>query len=545
MHIRWWQSIRWRLALGSTLVALLATGLLALAANLAIIQYYGVDQQNRLADLSTANAQSIGTLYAKHGMLQAAVMRIFSRSLATGGIIKSRQGESYLLYVFDRNGNPIYPTLRTLRPSTARNTLSQLVLALHHPNSSNQNINRLRDGVLQAEEGITTPGEIGRSGIGVIRPFIVRPIMSDGPDGGPVVGILVMIPTSAAENTIPQFVAAVGQAVIFASIAVALLAAIAAIIFSQSITRPLSTLTRTARVLASGDYDVRVASDEGGELGELAHTFNEMADQLKRDVEELRRQELWRRELIMNITHDLATPLTAIAGLGESLLDGVNQDREDYEATGRVIVRETLRLRRLVKDLHVMAKMEAGVLPLQRRPLRLAGLADEVLAVLAQEFERANVEPLNAVPYELPLVEADHDMLTRVLSNLCDNALRHTPAGGTVTIEARQVERALLLVSVVDTGEGIAPEALPRVFERFYRADGARQSNTGGSGLGLAIVRAIVEAHGGNVYAANRPGAGAEISFTLPVAKISEQLITQPLGVRNRSIVDVKTMPLS
>src|SRR5437868_14042003 len=107
-----------------------------------------------------------------------------------------------------------------------------------------------------------------------------------------------------------------------------------------------------------------------------------MAAKLANDMNELRRQELLRRELIMNITHDLATPLTAIAGLGESLVDGVNQDREDYEQTGRVIVRETLRLRRLVEDLHIMAKVEAGAMQAQRKPLRLAALVDEALAVL-------------------------------------------------------------------------------------------------------------------------------------------------------------------
>src|SRR5207247_11085772 len=114
-----------------------------------------------------------------------------------------------------------------------------------------------------------------------------------------------------------------------------------------------------------------------------------MAGRLEKDVDELRKHEFWRRELIMNITHDLATPLTAIAGLGESLVDGVNQNREDYEATGRIIVRETLRLRRLVKDLHMMAKVEANAVQPQRQPVRLAALVDEVLAVLVTEFERA------------------------------------------------------------------------------------------------------------------------------------------------------------
>src|SRR5205814_8097091 len=124
-----------------------------------------------------------------------------------------------------------------------------------------------------------------------------------------------------------------------------------------------------------------------------------MATRLEKDVDELRKQEFWRRELIMNITHDLATPLTAIAGLGESLVDGVNQDREDFEATGRIIVRETLRLRRLVQDLHLMAKVEAGAMQPQSKILRPAAVGDEVLAGPAPGFERANWEPLHNVPF--------------------------------------------------------------------------------------------------------------------------------------------------
>ena len=164
-----------------------------------------------------------------------------------------------------------------------------------------------------------------------------------------------------------------------------------------------------------------------------------------------------------------------------------------------------------------------GIQP-QWKSVRLAALVDEVLAVLATEFERANVEPLNAIAYHLPLVQADPDMLMRVFSNLCDNALRHTPPGGTVTFDAVQYG-SQLVVSVADSGEGIPTGALPRVFDRFYRADSSRQAMTGGSGLGLAIVRAIVEAHGGTIWAENVPNSGAALLFTLPLAS-SEQAST-------------------
>lgn len=517
---RWWQSIRWRLALGSMLVALVATALLALAALLAIIHFYGADQQSRLTNIATVSAQNIGTNYAQaKNNLRLTVVTVFPHAqygnFSNTGYIRTAQGEDYLMFVLYPTGLPAYPTFRTLNlHSQTALLLASVVNVNKYPNASNPDVAKLREAILAAREGTSTIGEIGQRQP-VNRPFIVMPITAGGQNGGSVIGVLVMMPRFAAENTVPPFIASVGQAVLLASILVALVAAVAAILFSRTITRPLARLTSAARELAAGDYSVQVQTQAQGELGELAHSFNEMAAELKRDVEELHKQELWRRELIMSITHDLATPLTAIAGLGESLVDGVNQSREDYEATGRIIARETLRLRRLVKDLHVMAKVEAGALQPQRQPVRLAALVDEVLAVLATEFERGQVEPRNALPYNL-LVQADPDMLTRVFSNLCDNALRHTPAGGVVTIEA-QPRGSLLAISVVDTGEGIPAEALARIFERFYRADSARQSATGGSGLGLAIVRAIVEAHGGTVWAENVQGGGARIAFTLPL----------------------------
>ncbi len=173
----------------------------------------------------------------------------------------------------------------------------------------------------------------------------------------------------------------------------------------------------------------------------------------------------------------------------------------------------------------------------QRRAVRLAPLVDEVFVTLIPEFERVNVEPRNNLPYNLPTVWADPDMLTRVFDNLCSNALRYTPAGGNVSIDAVQ-QGTLLRISVTDSGKGIPTSALPRIFDRFYRADPARQATTGGSGLGLAIVRAIVEAHGGSVSAENAQDSGARISFTLPLASANwEQLAaesTLPLPFKAR-----------
>ena len=499
MRIRWWQSIRWRLALESMLVVLSAITLLALTAILSFAYYYGVDQSDRLNMIATDSAQQIGMNYTLSNNLHDAAVASLPAIL-----VKSQrtQNQGYLVIVLNRFNQRVYS-----------NTLLQRGTFAGLPRGA---LGKIRIDVFKAQQGIATTDDLGIGGLAALRPFEVLPIRVNGQSDGAVIGVLIMVPRSVLANNIPPFLTTTSQFVLIASLIVAVLAALAAILFSRTITRPLAKLTNAARVLASRDYSARVQTEAPGELGELARTFNEMAARLEYDVNELHRQELWRRELIMNITHDLATPLTAIAGLGESLVDGVNQSREDYEATGHIIVRETLRLRRLVRDLHLMAKMEAGALQPQRTPVRLATLVDEVLAVLATEFERANVEPRNGIVYNLPRMPLDADMMTRVFTNLCDNALRHTPAGGTVTINAAQSAK-MVRVSVTDTGEGIPEEALPRVFDRFYRVDASRQKATGGSGLGLAIVRAIIEAHGGTIWAENVPTGGARFVFTLPM----------------------------
>lgn len=529
MRMRWWQSIRWRLALGSMLVVLLATTILAFATIFAIAYYYNTEQTANLHDLVANDAQRTGEQYSTIKLTPtvsnphpsrlltsfASTLRFYHQSVINNTLLRSHQGEEYQFLVFNARGRFIYPRYIGTIPILPR----ILEATSHNCVVPSGDVQKICQAIVQGEADQSTTDQIGQNPF-LPRPFTVAPITEDGTRNAPVVGVLVML---TPENTIPTFVSSVAQAVLLVSLAVALTAAMLAIIFSRTITRPLAKLTNASRVMASGDYTAQVTLDAHGEIGELAHSFNEMAAQLSRDVDELRQQELWRRELIMSITHDLATPLTAIAGLGESLVDGVTQSRDEYEATGRIIVRETLRLRRLVKDLHVMAKVEVGALQPQRKELRLATLVDDVLAVLAPEFERADVEPCNAVPYTLPLVQADADMLTRVLSNLCDNAIRHTPAGGSVTIEAKPQEDKLV-VSVSDTGEGIPPEAVARIFERFYRADSARQSTTGGSGLGLAIVRAIVEAHGGSVWAENNSDGGARIVFTLPLDDVQKTM---------------------
>ncbi|GHO44687.1 sensor histidine kinase [Ktedonospora formicarum] len=525
-RMRWWQSIRWRLAVGSVTVTMLAMLLLVTTAILAALYFYESEQNARLSDTASLNAQRVGVQYSQEtlqGQKDVEALRSSAQKVLPAYTLKNVQDQSVVSVILSQNNRIVYPLFLAKATATGprdgqSRALYTALQRLLDPSQQGRYYSTFRTALAQAHQGKAIAYSPGN---GLLpRTFALNPIFAEGREEGEVVGVLLAASRSTIDQTLPQFILNVGGVIAVGLGVIALLAALAAVIYARTITRPLGAMTVATRQMVSGNYSVRVRDPAQGELGELAQTFNEMAAQLHRDVEVLREQELWRRELVMNITHDLATPLTAIAGLGEALVDGVNQSREDYEATGRVIVRETLRLRRLVKDLHVMSKVEAGALHPQQRALRMAALVDETLAVLIPEFERAGVEPRNDIAFDLPQVWADADMVTRVVSNLCDNALQHTSAGGSIVLEARVLNNELL-ISVTDSGKGIAPEALPKIFERFYRADGSRQSRVGGSGLGLSIVKAIVEAHGGRVWAENVSGAGARIGFTLPLAPVS------------------------
>ncbi len=350
------------------------------------------------------------------------------------------------------------------------------------------------------------------------RVYAVAPIYVAGTRGQEVAGaIAVTTPPRNEGAAYTIFQTTLNRIILVSALCATLLAILAALLFSRRLTRPLARLTTAAARMAGGDYATRVALRTPGEYVRLAESFNEMAVALERDVSELQRQEQLRRELVANVSHELATPLTAISGFSEALLDGVVHQPQQREETVRLIARECARLRRLVDQLRQVARYEAGMQPLDRTPVQVAALAEETLAVLQPELARKQVRGRSMLPPNLPLVYADADRLTEVLLNLLDNALRHAPPGGLIEVSGG-VDGPFVRVSIADNGPGIGPEDRVRVFDRFYRADKSRSSSTGGSGLGLAIVRALVEAHGGAIRVDERPGGGARFTFTLPVA---------------------------
>ncbi len=265
---------------------------------------------------------------------------------------------------------------------------------------------------------------------------------------------------------------------------------------------PLGDLIDAAESIEAGNYGVRVRARGPRELRSLASAFNSMSGRLESSERE-------RRRLLADVTHELRTPLTIMQGNLEALLDGVYPaDAAHLEP----ILDETRVLSRLVDDLRTLSLAEAGALTLHLEPTDVGQLLTDSVASFRIQADAAGIELATALDGVLPQTEIDPVRMREVLSNLLSNALRYTPRGGTVRVGA-SVADGKLHVSVRDSGPGIAAEALPHIFDRFYKSDESR-----GAGLGLAIAKSLVVAHGGEIEAKSDPGQGTEMRFTFPVA---------------------------
>ncbi len=298
--------------------------------------------------------------------------------------------------------------------------------------------------------------------------------------------------------------------IIAAALAAALVASLLGFVAAGWMARPLSQLARASRAVASGDLGRR--SGLGGrtdEFGEVGRSFDAMTADLQRADEQ-------RRRFIQDAVHELRTPLTVIDGTAGAIEEGIFAPEPRLL---RTIREQTQMLSRIVDDLRTINLAEGGELPLERGPVAVA----EVAAATADAFEvraRAAEVALSADTGPGCVVDADAGRLSQILAALTDNALRHTPRGGSVRIISRQAG-PIVRIAVEDSGGGIRIEDLPRVFDRLYQADPSRDRRTGTSGLGLSIVRALVEAHGGRVGAGNRAEGGASVWIELPAAQES------------------------
>ena len=302
-----------------------------------------------------------------------------------------------------------------------------------------------------------------------------------------------------------QFHAESRRILIVSSLLAATVSMLLAWILVTRIVRPLKQMMTLAARIAEGDYARRLDAHGSDEIGRLAESLNRMAASLQR-VEGLR------RDLVANVAHELRTPLTTLRGYLEALRDGVMPASPETLAS---LHEEVLRLVRLVDDLQQLSQFDASLSRLHPASVDLSALADRTMAVYRPAFAERGLR-LDQAPAPPPLrIYADADLIGQALRNLLDNALRYAPGGASVTVAARLVDGEARM-EVSNTGEGIAPNDLPRIFERFYRGEKSRSRETGGTGIGLAIVQEIARAHGGRTGAASAHGL-TTVWFSLPV----------------------------
>jgi signal transduction histidine kinase len=293
------------------------------------------------------------------------------------------------------------------------------------------------------------------------------------------------------------------------------MSAFLALFLSASMNDDLAELVRAVRRLGAGELKARASVRGQDELRELAGSFNAMAAQLEQRIATQQEVEQTRRRLVATVSHDLRTPLASMRAIVESINDGVVSDPAEVRRYMQTLQHETEYMSKLIDDLFELSQMDSGLLKLKLERTSLQDLVSDTLQSLSAQAQRKHVRLTGQVPEALQEVAMDSQRVQRVLYNLVQNALRHTPADGAVAILAEDAGEEVR-VSVTDTGEGIPSEDLPRLFERFHRADKARSRAHGGAGLGLTIARGIVEAHGGRIWAESAPGFGSRFTFSLP-----------------------------
>lgn len=288
-------------------------------------------------------------------------------------------------------------------------------------------------------------------------------------------------------------------------------------LLAGSINRSLRQLQEGANRLAAGDFSARVQLTEIDELSSVANAFNVMADELEAAFARQRALERARRDLTAAVSHDLRTPITSIRAMVEALGDGVVTEPDMVRRYYTNIRAQIENLSTLINDLFELSRLETEQLQLHLEPVNLNDLLSDVAESMQAQAQARNISIRGIFCEDLPLIKAEMVKIQRVLHNLVQNALRHTPEHGSIALETKQVPDGVQ-VDVIDTGEGIAAEDLPYIFDQFYRGEKSRSRETGGSGLGLAIAKRIIEAHHGQIWAANKPGHGAQFSFVLPLS---------------------------
>lgn len=314
-------------------------------------------------------------------------------------------------------------------------------------------------------------------------------------------------PDTIPEPAVARVASAVNRSLIWAGVLAGIGGILLLSFVSKRVLGPIQNLESTAQKLGQGDLSQRANVSGPSEIQQLAQNFNTMAQNLQNAEQQ-------RRIMVADIAHELRTPMSNIQGYVEAIKDGVLPPDEGLET----IHKQTLHLSRLIEDLRLLSLAETGNLRLILEEQPLEGLlSDSVQAVRARaEARRVSVAlDTSATP---SMVNIDRTRIAQVVGNLLDNAIFHTPEGGSVTVSSEKTGD-VVRVTVADTGEGIPQDMLPMIFERFYRVDPSRARATGGTGLGLTIAKQLVELHGGTIHAESAPGEGSRFVFELPLAR--------------------------
>lgn len=328
-------------------------------------------------------------------------------------------------------------------------------------------------------------------------------------ENGEVIGILVPLGVPYQGNPRElEFINRTNLTLIYGALIGAVIALLLGIFLSRTLARPIRELTRATHAVSQGNLLQQVTVRSNDELGELAQAFNKMSAELSRSVNA-------RKQMTADIAHELRTPLSLILGHAEAVHDGVlPPTRENFE----IIRDEAMRLEHLVNDLRTLSLADAGELSMTIQPVEPDRLVNEAAARYQVESQKKNIVLALEIDLPLPSMKADPGRITQVLTNILDNALRHTPEGGIIILSAKQTDQHIE-IAVQDGGPGVPPEDLERIFERFYRVDSSRQRGgelSGGTGLGLAIAKSIVQAHDGQIWAESVAGKGLRIVISLP-----------------------------
>ena len=327
-------------------------------------------------------------------------------------------------------------------------------------------------------------------------------------DGQPLAAAIVLPPPSGQDRE-PLFslvATAVKKSLLWAGLLAALGGILVMSLVSRRILAPVHSLSGAAQRLGQGDLSQRVPSSGPAELRKLSDTFNTMAENL----EAAERQ---RRSLTADLAHELRTPLSNIQGYLDAVHDGL---LEPDEATINTLRQQADHLVALVEDLRLLALAEAGSLTLNLQHASLRDLLQESIEAFRPRADAGGISLTLSAADDLPNVEVDRTRISQVVGNLLENAIANTPEGGEVRVSAVQ-QGEYIAVSIADTGAGIAPEDLDRIFDRMYRVDPSRARATGGAGLGLTIARHLVQVHGGAITASSTVGQGSAFTFTLPL----------------------------